>query len=167
VTHIPRPSGCLKSAAGNGLCALSSIECCEVGFADGSQVRMDSIPEVTVSPPNECLRPKRPKAREWIFRSTLGDYRRSRGLPARVFAHWALTNGIFADRRSRDDRLGPWEVGSNCCSDEGQSCDTFDQGTQLIEQPNIPSAACWVPPRDPFRQLLMQARARSLQAPLV
>jgi hypothetical protein len=43
----------------------------------------------------------------------------------------------------------------------------FDQGTQFSEQPNIPSAACWVAPRYPFRQPLMQARARSLQAPLV
>jgi hypothetical protein len=43
----------------------------------------------------------------------------------------------------------------------------FDQGTQLTEHPKIPSAACWVPPRYSFRQALMQARAWSLQAPLV
>jgi hypothetical protein len=48
----------------------------------------------------------------------------------RVFAHWALAerifaDGIFADRR-RGDRLRPREVGSNCCSDEGQRSDAED-----------------------------------------
>jgi len=42
-----------------------------------------------------------------------------------------------------------------------------DQGTQFSEQPNILSVACWVLPWWPFPQRLMQARARSLQGPLV
>jgi hypothetical protein len=63
-------------------------------------------------------------------RSTFGHYR-GRGRN-RVFAKWALTNGIFAegilaDRRGRDgNRLRPWEVGSNCGSHEGKRSDTED-----------------------------------------
>ena len=58
-----------------------------------------------------------PRARPSGLGLTLG-YNRGRD---RVFAHWALADGIFsdrifADRRGGCDRLRPWEVGSNCCS---------------------------------------------------
>jgi hypothetical protein len=70
-------------------------------------------------------------AHEWMFRSTFGH---NRGCD-RVFAHWALANGIFAnrifaDRRGGGDRLRPWEVGGNCCSYEGQRSDTEDHEFQ-------------------------------------
>ena len=53
----------------------------------------------------------------------------------RVFAHWALANGpfangIFANRRGGGNWLSPWEVGSNCCSHEGQRSDTEDHEFQ-------------------------------------
>ena len=68
-----------------------------------------------------------------MFRSTFGHYR---GGCDRVFAHWALANGIFANgiladwRGLSGDRLRPWEVGGNCCSYEGQRSDTEDHEFQ-------------------------------------
>jgi hypothetical protein len=83
--------------------------------------------EDSVGLPKPAARPKRtPPAHEWIFRSTFGHYRGRN----RVFAHWALADGIFADgiftnrRRRGGDRLRPWEVGSNCGSHESQRSDT-------------------------------------------
>ena len=66
--------------------------------------------------------------------STFGHHR-GRGRN-RVFAHRALTDGIFADgifanRRGGDgNRLRPWEVCSNCCSHESQRSDTKDHEFQ-------------------------------------
>src|SRR6516165_8557717 len=80
--------------------------------------------------PNKTHPPERPKAHEWTFRSALGYYRRGRGFADRIFADWALADWIFADRRGRNNRLGAWEVGSNCCSDEGESCNTEDHEFQ-------------------------------------
>jgi len=57
---------------------------------------------------------------------TLGHY----GRCDRVFAHWALADGIFADRRRWCDRLRPREVGSNCCSHEGQRHGANDHESQ-------------------------------------
>jgi hypothetical protein len=62
---------------------------------------------------------------------TLGHY----GRRDRVFAYWALADGIFADwifadRRGGRDRLRPRQVGSNCCSDEGQRSDAEDHELQ-------------------------------------
>jgi len=62
---------------------------------------------------------------------TLGHY----GRRDRVFAYWALADGIFADwifadRRGGRDRLRPREVGSNCRSDEGQGSDAEDHELQ-------------------------------------
>ena len=75
-----------------------------------------------------------PLAYEWIFRSTFG-YQRSRSRD-RVFAHWALANGVLADgifanrRGGGGNRLRPWHVGSNCCSHESQRSDTKDYKSQ-------------------------------------
>ena len=53
----------------------------------------------------------------------------------RVFAYWALADGIFADwifadRRGGRDRLRPWEVGSNRCSHESQRHRSNDRESQ-------------------------------------
>jgi hypothetical protein len=75
-------------------------------------------------------------AHEWIFRSTFGHYWGC----DRVFAHWALANGIFAngifaDRRGDRLRLRPWEVGSDRCAHEGQRSDTEDHEFQHRKLP--------------------------------
>ena len=59
----------------------------------------------------------------------------------RIFAYRALADGIFAqwifaDRRSRGLRLRPWEVGSNCCSHEGQRSKAEDHELQHQNLPH-------------------------------
>jgi hypothetical protein len=85
--------------------------------------------------PQLICHPKRtPLAYEWIVRSTFG-HQRSRGSD-RVFAHRALTNGVFADgifanwRGGGGNRLRPWHIGSNCGSHESQRSDSKDNEFQ-------------------------------------
>jgi hypothetical protein len=72
-----------------------------------------------------------PLAFEWIVRSTFGHHRGRN----RVFAHGALTDGIFADgvfsdRRGGGNRLRPWQIGSSCGSHESQRRDSKDNKFQ-------------------------------------
>ena len=67
------------------------------------------------------------------IRSTFGHHR-SRGRN-RIFAYRALADrdiaqGILTDRCSRRLRLGPWKVGSNCCSHEGKRGNAEDHEFQ-------------------------------------
>src|SRR3954451_23101460 len=67
-------------------------------------------------------------------RSTLGHQgRRGRN---RVFTHWALTDGIFADGifayrgGGGGNRLSPWHIGSNCRSHESYRSQAQDHEFQ-------------------------------------
>jgi hypothetical protein len=95
----------------------------------GGSVLISSVPAATRAR-GIGLETPRPPLSGWLG-LTFG-YNRGRD---RVFAHWALTDGIFADRifadrRGGRDRLRPREVGSNCCSDEGQRSDAEDHELQ-------------------------------------
>jgi len=60
-----------------------------------------------------------------------GHYRgRNRIFAYRALANRIFTQGVFADWRSHWLRLRPWEVGSNCCSHEGQRSQADDHKLQ-------------------------------------
>src|SRR5262245_56273190 len=96
-----------------------------------------------------------------MFRSTLGHHW-GRGRD-RVFAHWALTIGVFADgifanrHGGGGNRLRPWQVGSNCCSYESQRSDTKDHESQHRALTMIKVG--WNSPNTPRNNLTLATRA--------
>ena len=85
----------------------------------------------TRSPCTAAAKIALPNPNERCFRSTFGHYRgRNRIFAYRALANGIFTQGVFADWRSHWLRLRPWEVGSNCCSHEGQRSQADDHKLQ-------------------------------------
>jgi hypothetical protein len=90
------------------------------------------LPKIALPNPNE--------------RSTFGHYRgRNRIFAYRALANGIFTQGVFADWRSHwlRLRLRPWQVGSNCCSHEGQRSKAEDHELQHQKLPHCENHVEW------------------------